>query len=368
MGRVLVLGGYGTFGARAAERLVRVEGIELVIAGRSLAAAEAHAAALAKTSHAKITIARLDAAALTARELAALRLDVLINASGPYQTQGYGVARACIEAGAHYIDLADARAFVTGISALDDEARRAGVLVVGGASTVPALSAAVTDAHVAQFVTLSAVTTVIAPANSFDPGLATTQSILGTVGRPITLPKGNATATGYGWQGLRRMVLPGLGARWLGLVDVPDLDLFPRRYPSLRSIEVYAALEIAVFHLALWGLSWLVRAGIVRNPAILARPLLTAKRASRWLGTETGGMMVALEGNDERGAPKRLVWYLVAGQSHGPYIPATPSVILTKRLLAGRLSMRGAMPCAGLFTLAEFLDEVADLDIKASLA
>ena len=368
MGRVLVLGGYGTFGARAAERLAREEGIELVIAGRSLAAAEAYAAALAKTSRAKITATQLDAATLTARELAALRPNVLINASGPYQTQGYGAARACIAAGVHYIDLADARAFVAGISALDQEARQAGVLVVGGASTVPALSAAVTDAHIAQFAKLDAVTTVIAPANSFDPGLATTQSILSTVGQSIMLPKGNAKAVGYGWQGLRRVMLPGLGPRWLGLVDVPDLDLFPRRYPSLRSLEVYAALEIAVFHLALWGLSWLVRAGVIPNPAILARPLLAAKRASRRLGSETGGMMVALEGSDERGTPKRLVWYLVAGRSHGPYIPAIPSAILAKRLLAGSLSVRGAMPCAGLFTLAEFLEEVADLDIRASLA
>jgi hypothetical protein len=211
-------------------------------------------------------------------------------------------------------------------------------------------------------------TTVIAPANSFHPGLATTQSILATVGRPIALPKGNAPAMGYGWQGLRRTRLPGLGPRWLGLVDVPDLDLFPRRYAGLRSVEVYAALEIGAFHLALWGLSWLVRAGVVRNPAALARPLLAVKRASHFLGTETGGMAVTLEGSDERGAPKRVVWYLVAGRSHGPYIPAIPSVVLAKRLLDGRLTARGAMPCAGLFTLAEFMQEVADLDIKASLA
>ena len=136
--RILVLGGYGTFGARAAERLAREDGIELVIAGRSLAAAEAYAAVLARTARARVTPARLDASALTAQELVTLRPDVLINASGPYQAQGYGVARACIEAGVHYIDLADARAFVTGISALNNDAERAGVLVVGGASTVPA--------------------------------------------------------------------------------------------------------------------------------------------------------------------------------------------------------------------------------------
>ena len=36
--------------------------------------------------------------------------------------------------------------FVAGIAALDAEARNAGVLVVSGASTVPAVSAAVVDA------------------------------------------------------------------------------------------------------------------------------------------------------------------------------------------------------------------------------
>jgi hypothetical protein len=366
--RVLVLGGYGTFGRRAAERLARESGIELVIAGRSRAAAEACAAELARNSRARIVPAQLDASRLTAADVTALKPAVLINASGPYQTQGYGVARACIEAGVHYIDLADARTFVTGIAALDDEAKRAGVLVVGGASTVPALSAAVADAYAPQLASLASATTIIAPANSFDPGLATTRSILSTVGQPISPLKGSATATSYGWQGLHRPTLPELGPRWVGLVDVPDLDLFPRRYPGLRSVEVYAALEIGAFHLALWGLSWLVRAGLIRNPTLLARPLLAAKRASRWLGSERGGMTVTLDGSDSRGDPKRIVWYLIAERSHGPYIPAIPSVILAKRLLANTIATRGAMPCAGLFTLADFLEEVADLDIRAAVA
>ena len=48
---------------------------------------------------------------------------VLINATGPYQRQDYRLARACIAAGVHYLDLADARDFVPGIAALDAEAR-----------------------------------------------------------------------------------------------------------------------------------------------------------------------------------------------------------------------------------------------------
>ena len=175
---------------------------------------------------------------------------MLINATGPYQDQDYRVARACIAAGVHYLDLADARGFVTGIAALDAEAKRAGVLVASGASTVPALSAAVVDAFAPTFATLDSVTTVISPGNSFDPGLATTQSILGTLGRPL---RRTARGQRVGWQGLRRVTLPGLGTRWIGHCDAPDRELFPQRYPGLQRADVFAALEVGAFHLGLWG-------------------------------------------------------------------------------------------------------------------
>jgi hypothetical protein len=68
-------------------------------------------------------------------------------------------------------------------------------------------------------------------------------------------------------------------------------------------------------------------------------------------------------GHDSR--PKQIDWHLVAHNEHGPYIPATASVVLTQRLLDGTLQTRGAMPCVGLFTLDQFLTEVGDLDITA---
>ena len=305
---------------------------------------------------------------VAASTLGAIQPAVLINATGPYQAQDYRVARACIEAGAHYLDLADARGFVTGIAGLDAEARRAGVLVVSGASTVPAISAAVVDAYARQFGRLEAVHTIIAPANSFDPGIATTRSILGTLGRPLAAPGKAAGGRFHGWQGLRRQRLPGLGGRWIARCDAPDLDLFGERYPGLRDVRVYAALEVGAFHLGLWGLSWLARAGLLRRPDRLAAPLLGLKRRLAFLGSDRGGMVVTLDGRDADGRPKRLAWHLVAASGHGPYIPATPSVLLAKRLLAGTLATRGAMPCVGLFTLDEFLAEVADLEIVAGTA
>jgi hypothetical protein len=369
---VLVLGGYGAFGGLAAERLARVSGIEVLAAGRSEAKAQAFAARLAPGAKARVLGLRLDAGEVSASALTAIlgpaRPAVLINATGPYQEQDYRVARACIAAGVHYLDLADAPAFVTGIAALDEEARRAGVLVVSGASTVPAVSAAVVDAHATQFVQLDAVETTISPANSFDPGIATTRSILGTVGRPLGASGKAAGGRSHGWQGMRWRTLPGLGGRWESLCDAPDLELFPARYPGLKSVKVYAALEVGAFHLGLWGLSWLVRAGLIRNPSRLAAPLLGLKRRLGFLGSDRGGMAVTMNGGGPDGRPKRLTWSLVAGSSHGPYIPATPSVLLAKRLIAGALAARGAMPCMGLFTLSEFLAEIADLDIAAGTA
>ena len=310
----------------------------------------------------------MDAAEITGAELLERKPTLLINASGPYQRQDYRLARACIAAGVHYVDLADARGFVAGIGALDAEAKQAGVLVVSGASTVPALSAAVIDAYAPQFAQLKSASIVISPGNSFDPGLATTQSILGTLGRPFAVPIDGRQTVVHGWQRLQRRHIPGLGGRWLGACDTPDLELFPQRYPGLRTVEVFAALEVGAFHLALWGLSWLVRAGLLRRPERLAAPLLALKRAMRFLGSDVGGMAVTLEGEDHSGERKRVEWRLIARRGHGPFIPAMPSVILAKRLLAGKLAMRGAMPCLGLFTLADFLAEVADLDIEAHVA
>jgi hypothetical protein len=365
--RVVVLGGYGAFGARVSERLAASPGLELVVAGRSRERAERLARELAAKARANVRAAVMDAGSITADDLRAERTALVINASGPFQTQDYRVARAAVDAGAHYVDLADARGFVTGIGALDGDARRAGVLVVSGASTVPALSAAVVDELAPQFAALTSVEIAISPGNSFDPGLATTQSILRSLGQPF--PAGPATdpRRAYCWQQLRRRRLPGLGARWLGACDTPDRELLPERYPGLGRVDVSAALEVGAMHLGLWALSWGVRVGLVRHPARLAAPLLRAKRALRFLGSDVGGMTVAVEGRDRQGAPKRVEWTLVARNGHGPYIPAMPSVVLAKRLVAGTLSARGATPCVGLFTLGDFMGEVADLDIRASI-
>ena len=64
-----------------------------------------------------------------------------------------------------------------------------------------------------------------------------------------------------------------------------------------------------------------------------------------------------------RGHRLGLVWTLVAGHGDGPQVPCTASIIIARKLAAGTLAARGAMPCVGLFSLEECLREFEGYDI-----
>lgn len=365
MTRILICGGYGTFGQRAAEQLGRDGGLHIILAGRSEAAARNAVAKLQTHVAAHLSAARVDARAPDLETLRAIAPRIIYNASGPFQTQDdYALARAAIAIGAHYIDLADARAFVVGIDRLDAAARAAGVTLIAGASSVPGLSSSVLAHYKPRFAKLTAITYGIVPANGFDPGIATTASILSYVGRPFDMLRDGRMIPVHGWQGLWRYRFPGLGPRWLGYCDIPDLDLLPRHYPDLRTIHFSAGMEVPLMHFGLWGLSWLARAGLVRHPERLAKPLLAAKRTMRRFGSDAGGMFMLLDGIGHHGEHKRLAWHVTARGNQGPYIPQVPATILARQLLDGRLTQRGAMSSLGLMSLDDFKADVSDLDIS----
>jgi short subunit dehydrogenase-like uncharacterized protein len=137
MKKVLVLGGYGNFGWRISRAFAK-SAIPFVIAGRSEEKAKNLANEL-KTKYpaAHIEIAVFDVNSQLESQLESVKPKVVINTCGPFQTADYSVAKACIKAGVHYIDLADGRDFVRDITSLDEQAKAANVLVVSGASTVP---------------------------------------------------------------------------------------------------------------------------------------------------------------------------------------------------------------------------------------
>ncbi len=183
MKKVIVLGGYGNFGKRIVENLTSIENITVLIAGRNLSKSSALVANLENTSAAKLEPLVIDIFADDFKDqLATLSPYLVIHTSGPFQGQDYRVPKACIECGAHYIDLADDRRFVCDISELDNEAKDKGVLIVSGASSVPGLSSAVVERFQSQFSIIESINLAIAPGNKAERGLATVEAILSYTG------------------------------------------------------------------------------------------------------------------------------------------------------------------------------------------
>ena len=169
--RVLIIGAYGNFGARITRALAADKNIKVLIAGRSQARCEKLARELQGSPNLPLFHV-LDIHKDLAPVLAQLKPDITIHTSGPYQGQGYEVAEACLNAGSHYIDLADGRDFVAGIGRLNELAKSKSLCVITGASSVPCLSSAVIDHYLPAFKTLEAVDYGITTARPGNLGLA----------------------------------------------------------------------------------------------------------------------------------------------------------------------------------------------------
>lgn len=358
MKKILVIGGYGVFGKRIVERLSRVEGIEIIIAGRSLDKANKLKQSLSATAKCDISAQYIDI-----NQNLTFKTDILINACGPYHRQDYSLAEYCIEQGIHYIDLADNRDFVCGISKLDEKAKSKNVLVTSGASTVPAISSAIIDYLAKHFHEIYELDYGVTPGNQTDRGVSTVEAILSYVGKPFKALRGGIKNDIYGWQDLHQEHYPKIGKRWMVNCNIPDFDLFPERYPALKTHKFYAGLELGILHIGLWFLSWPARWGLIPKLDRFGNAL---RRVSLWFynfGTDKGGMHMIVKGINAKGEPIEKRIYLIGENGHGPFIPAIPSVLVARKLIDGSLKTIGATPCMGLFGLDEFLEEVSDLDI-----
>lgn len=365
MKKILILGGYGNFGKRIVEGLFTIQNITIYIAGRNIEKANLLVQQLEAQSTASLEAIQLDIAAYTFEsELRSLSPDIVIHTSGPFQGQDQHVPQVCIHIGAHYIDLADDRQFVSNITALNDQAIAKQLLLVSGASTVPGLSSCVIDYYQDRFSTISVIDIAIAPGNKAERGEATIRGILSYTGHSFSVFNHGKWTQSYGWMNPRKLDFGDIiGTRWLANVDVPDLALFPEHYSVKNTVRFQAGLELPLLHLAMVGMGRLVKIGLVKNWAKFTKPIVIMSNLFKSFGSDIGGMQIKIKGMDVDHKEKTMIWTLYAPDGIGPYIPSLSAVIITKKLISNKLTERGAMPCLGLFTLAEFLPIAEQLNI-----
>lgn len=382
---LLIIGGYGTFGGRLARLLGDEPRLRLLIAGRSLEKADDFVADLRSPKDgseglgssnlgASLQAVRFDRDGDLAEQLTRLRPDLVVDASGPFQTFGedaYKVVQACIGLGIDYADIADSTSFVAGIGGLDAAARAKGIFALSGLSSLPALSFAALDVMAPQFARIDRVAAGIAPSAHVKIGLNVVRAIASYAGKPVSLRRDGRPSSGLGLIEAMRVTVapPGvvpLRSRKFLLVDAPDLALLPARLPGLQSSFTGVGTEPQPLQRLLSLAARLVRLRML--PSLLPfAPLLQRASHALAIGDHRGGMFVRVSGVDSGGKSLACGWHLIAASDDGPFIPITGVAALVRRLLKGIRPENGARPATGELQLADFEAEFRRFSITTGI-
>ena len=356
---VLIVGGSGVFGSRLAKLARSEAGVRVTIAGRRTKPLAALAAEIGGCR-----IKEFDRDRATAARVA--DFDLVIDCAGPFQGSHTQLIEACIDAGVNYVDLADGRDFVCSIDAFDVRAKRAGMAVISGASSIPALSHAVLDRLTAGWGRIDAIRVGIFPGNRAPRGRSVVEGILSYVGKPVRVFTDGRWNRVPGWALQGRIDCGLAGKRWASVCDTPEQQLLVDRYSPTQSAEFVAGLELPILHLGLWLLSFPVRWGWIRSLRPFAGVLLWIARQLQPFGSDRGAMIVEARGRDASGRDAEAKWILEATANLGPYVPVLAALALIRRMRDGWMPEHGAYPCSGILRLDELESLLDEIGIRYS--
>lgn len=361
--RVLIIGGYGTFGLRLAAQLKNEAELDIILAGRSQSKAKAACKSLSahQATYNPLVLDRT----LPLKPQIDIPPDVIIDCSGPFQAyhkNSYSIPLYAIAIGAHYFDIADGAGFVAGIGALDTQAKAANVSIISGLSTYPCLTSAVTMQLSADMDHITHIKAGIVPSAKTAMGRSVLDAVLSYAGQPV----------GGGRYGLidgfcETIIVKGdepLPRLPFSVVDAPDRYILPTQFGLDIDVQVCAGSQPASLHYILRGLARLHKWKLLPKLTIFSG-LLYAVQSWVKCGDERSGMFVRVDGQ-KNGTPITRKWGVVAPNDIGPNIPIIPGLILIKRLLANNPPAPGARHSAGIITLAEYETIFKELGIKSS--
>lgn len=366
MKRVVLIGATGVFGQRLARHLSRMEGLDLVLTSRSAGKAEALAQELAAETSVPISGAGLDRDKELVASLAALKPWLVIDASGPFQQQGYEVPTAALLLGAHVVDLADARDYLAGYGLqLDALAKQRGLTALAGASSTPALSAAAARELSEGWERLDSIDIAITPGGRSEVGPSVIAAILSYAGKPVPIWREGELQTTPAWDRGAVIDMPGLGPRRVAPVETADAETLGPALSVQSSVSFSAGLEAGIEQWGLALLAFLSRRGWVANLAPLVPYLVKARRITRLWTSDRGGMRVAISGIDAKGRPRRAYWSLVAENDDGPQVPTLAAAATVRALLTDSITS-GARSAAEALDLAMIEAEMTPYAISTS--
>jgi hypothetical protein len=225
-------------------------------------------------------------------------------------------------------------------------------------SSFPVLTAAVIRRLAQGMARIDAVTGGIAPSPHANVGQNVIRAIASYAGRPVKIVRDGRRTVGYALIETRRYTIAPPGCLPLhpvrfSLVDVPDLQVLPDLWPSLRSVWLGAGPVPEIWHRALNALAWAVRLKLLPSLLPLAG-LMHATMHRLSFGEHRGGMFVAVEGVGPDGKGLERSWHMVAEGDDGPLIPSMAAQAIICRCLADKMPQPGARAATADLELADY--------------
>ena len=362
---ILIIGGTGVFGKRLVRHLSKQPDLVLHVSSRS---ADKAAAFIRSLPHpqAKLRSVKLDTQVNLQEQLDHIQPRIVVDCSGPFQGAGYETALAALEASAHFVDLADARDYLSGFAeALDATARSKGVCALTGASSTPALSTCMVRHLTDGWQRVDTIDIAITPGGRSEVGRSVIKAILSYAGKDVPLWANGRLSKITGWQNAKRVNLPGLGWRRVAAVETFDAEYLGPRLNVQSRVSFSAGLESGIEQRGIEALAALRKRGFIGALDALIPPLLKARQLTRIPTSSSGGMLVDICGLDGDGVMTQTKWALVAHQDHGPNIPILPAAATIRKLLLGS-PKPGADFAHAVLSPADIQGEMQCYDIKTT--
>jgi hypothetical protein len=368
MKRVLLIGSTGTFGNRLAQHLSQMPELHIFLASRNIERADAIARLLkAKGTKAKISTVALDVTRNFDTVLVTIKPWLVIDTSGPFQTAGYDVARAALEAGAHYFDLADARDFLLGFeNALNSIANEKGLVARAGCSTTPAITTAVVGDLTQGWKRIDTVDVAIIPGGNNMVGPALAEAVLLQAGVPVEQFRYGVLDTVHGWLKSKYVHVSRLGTFRAAPAETVDPVIMPQRYALTSRMSFRAGLVSVLEQRGFETIAWFRRRGQFKNVGTLGKILVQGRKLTRLWSHDRGGMVIIVTGLNAEGKWIESNWSLLAEKGNGPHVPILPIVAAVKMLLADQFTKGGRM-ITGEISLSQIMDLFPALSISTQM-
>jgi len=360
MSGVLIIGGYGEFGGRLAQLLIRDQ-VQVYVAGRNLEKAQLFCDQYGGQPVKLDINTDLDL-------ISTLELDVVVDAAGPFQlysaeSDRYRVARKALECGSNYLDLCDDGEFISGISALDAYAKQQNLFVLSGASSTPAITGAAINAMRHKFERIDKLEASILPGSRAPQGYSVMQAILDQVGNGVLFWRSGQWVECTGWSEPAVKVIDEKIKRRANLIATADTVLFPEHFKA-RSVLFRAGLAGPIMHNALQGLGSLRSRRYLPNLTTFIKLLRAAANCITPFGSDRGGMLVEVIGNSSdvnNPALQHSKWILQAEPGQGPFVPAIPVRALIQNL---EKIPTGARACINELPLEKYEAAMHDIGVR----